>query len=1018
MEFRILGALEAWVAGEPVHIGGPRQQKLLALLVLNANQDVPLERLIDEVWGESPPSSVRQQVHNAVTSLRRVVAAPGVDQPIVRTAAGYRLDVHPESIDLRHFLRAVENAEQAESQGQLREAVDFLRVAQGIWRGPALSGLGGQAIEAAAANLEEKRLSAYESEVRLRLQLGETGSLVGELRQLVAEHPLRESLRIGLMQALHRSGRQADALSVYDEGRRILADELGLDPGPRLREAHAAVLAGEDQGQPPDRPAEGRTPVLPANRSYLPHDTRDFSGRSAELGELLAETRNAPATTLVISAIDGMGGVGKTTLAVRLAHLVAGDYPDGQYFVNLHGFTAGVDPVTPDQALDTLLGDSGVPPELIPSGVDRRSALWRSQLAGQRAVLVLDNAVDAAHIRPLLPGAPGVLVVVTSRRKLTALDGAVPMSLDVLPQEDAEALFVKIAGAHRTEAEPAAVATAVALCGHLPLAIRIAAARLRDRSSWSVSDLVDRIRNHAQRVQFLQIDDRNVMAVLRLSYRYMTPQQQRLFRLLSLHPGQDIDAYAAAALCEISVEEAEACLEALFDDNLLKQHSAGRFHFHDLIRDCARQLLQENETDDEQKAATTRLLDYYLYASYTWSRELGTGVYEVVPDAQLRPDQVRKAGSRQQAVEILNEQKDNLVAAALVAAAQGLDRHTWQFAGVLQPLMRLHNYRGRALQLFENGVRAAESCQDPGAESACLHWLGMVLAERGSSAAAMDHFERALKLSRQVGDRQAEIAQLISIGGIHVVEERLEDARSVYLAADALTTSSSPVAVRASIASNLGVILRDLGRLDDALEQFGRARELATQHTSAAPRLLASYGIGITLHRQGRHREAMSEFDHILQGSVAEQFPPGEALALHGLSSARRGLGDLAGALACGRDALARARKLELRELECTALNNISETLIAQNDLVNAEKACEQALVRAEEYGFFRCKARAFEGFAHIAFARGDLVNAERRWRQALTTYPSDLAEARFAEAHLLSLDDRSTTCFRCVKPD
>lgn len=1026
-----MGALEVRSAGEQVHIGGPRQQRLLALLLLNANQDVPVERLIDELWGAFPPSSVRQQVHNAVASLRRAMTTPDARPQILRTTAGYQLKVLPESFDVQQFLLALEDAAHAESQGRVREAIDSLRAAQRVWRGHVLSGLSGQTINAAAANLEEKRLSARENEMRLRLRAGETDSLVGELRQLVAEHPLRESFRVSLMQALHRSGRQGDALSVYDEGRKLLAEELGLDPGPRLRQVHASILAGEDevlaestaQVGALDRPLEesraAKPAVLAGAKSYLPHDTRDFSGRSAELRELLAETRNEHAATLVISAIDGMGGVGKTTLAVRLAHLVAGDYPDGQYFINLHGFTTGVDPVTPDQALDMLLGDTGVPPELVPSGVDRRSALWRSQMAGQRAVLVLDNAVDAAHIRPLLPGTPGVLVVVTSRRKLSALDGAVPMSLDVMPQEDAEALFVRIVGVHRTEAEPAAVATAVALCGHLPLAVRIAAARLRDRSTWSVSDLVDRIRSHARRVQFLQIDDRNVMAVLRLSYRYMTSQQQRLFRLLSLHPGPEFDAFAAAALGDITVEEAELCLDALLDDNLLKQNAPGRFHFHDLIRDCARELVRENETEDDQKRAAMRLFDYYLFATYTWSQELGVGVgvYDFEPDVRLRADQFRTAESRQHAVEVLNEQWENLMAAALMASTFGLDRYTWQFACILQPSMRLNNYRGRALEVLENGVRAAQACHDLNAESACLHRLGVVLAERGSSAEAMDHIERALKLSQQVGNRQAETVQLINIAAIHVTAERLEEARSVFVAADALTTSASPVAVRASIASNLGTILRDLGRLDEALEQLRRALELAAQHPAPRPRLLTSWCIATVLHLQGRHSEALREFEHIREVSVAEQFPHGEGLALLGLSSACRGIGDFGEALLRGREALALGRRFGLRKVECETLNTICETLIAQKDLADAEKVCEQALDRAEEYGFLRYQARTFESMAHIAFARGDVIEAERHWRQALATYPSDMGEARFAEEHLRSLQDPSATCFRCAKP-
>jgi tetratricopeptide (TPR) repeat protein len=293
----------------------------------------------------------------------------------------------------------------------------------------------------------------------------------------------------------------------------------------------------------------------------------------------------------------------------------------------------------------------------------------------------------------------------------------------------------------------------------------------------------------------------------------------------------------------------------------------------------------------------------------------------------------------------------------------------------------------------------------------------VALAERGSGSDAMDHLEQAVKLSRQVGNRQAEIAQLIDMGLIHLTDDRLEDARSVFIAADELTTPSSPLPARASIASNLGVILRDLGRFDEALEQLGRALELASQHAQPRPRLLTSWCIGSVLHLQGRHGEAMREYERILEGSVAEHFSYGEALALLGLCATHRAVGDLAGSLRRGREALALSRKYELRKVECETLTNISETLILQNDLVNAGKTCEQSLVRAEEHGFPRYRARTFEALAHVAHARGDLGEAERCWRQALDTYPPNMAEAAFAEVHLRSLGDSSVTCFRCAPP-
>ncbi|MFD7656951.1 BTAD domain-containing putative transcriptional regulator [Actinosynnema sp. NPDC059797] len=641
LEFRILGPLEVRSGERSVRVGGARQQRLLALLLLSVNRVVPVERLVDELW-DTAPRSARQQIHNAIACIRRTLSGDVAEVRIKWTEVGYRLDAPEASIDVNRFLGLLDKARQAEAQGHLVEAVAVLRAALGTWRGDVLTGLGGATIENAAARLHEQRLTAVEDLMSLRLRTGETGSVVGELRQLVTEHPLRDSLRISLMRALHRSGRQADALAVYDDARRTLARDLGLDPSPELQRVHADVLSGAAEPAPSPVPPEpgGDSSRRRAARSYLPYDTGDFSGRSAELLELRAATGGTSPTAVTISAVDGMGGVGKTALAVHLAHEVAADYPDGHYFIDLHGFTAGMNPVPPEEALGMLLGDSGVPPELVPPTLDGRSALWRSRMAGQRILLIIDNAVNAAHVRPLLPATASALVVVTSRRKLTALEGALPMSLDVLPLEDAVTLFERIVGTKRVAAEPEAVATAVELCGRLPLAIRIAAARLRDRAGWSVAELVSRLRNHAQRVRFLEVDDRGVMAALRVSYRYLQPAQQRLFRLLSLHPGGDFDAYAAAALAVLPRDEAEQHLDSLFDDNLVKQNAAGRFHFHDLVRDCAHHLLTQEDDSTEQRAALGRLLGHDLCAAHRWCRHHCKAIHRDEPRADHVPERL------------------------------------------------------------------------------------------------------------------------------------------------------------------------------------------------------------------------------------------------------------------------------------------------------------------------------------------------------------------------------------------
>nr|WNW39229.1 BTAD domain-containing putative transcriptional regulator [Streptomyces sp. Li-HN-5-13] len=591
MEFLVLGALEARESGVPVDVRGMRQQRLLALLLLNVGRVVPMDFLVDELW-EDPPTSARPQVHNAIRDLRRVLAAG--EHRLVTADVGYRLAAPEDAVDANRFARKVREARTAERDGRFAEAIRLLQSAVDLWRGEAFAGIHCPAVTSAAVKLNEQRIAAVEDLMALRLKVGETSSLVGELTALLAEYPLRDSLRRSLMTALCRSGRQADALAVYDEGRRFLATELGLEPSPGLRALHAEILAdgpgvhgaAAAPSEPPaPRPARVQEP--PGRPNCLPHDLADFTGRTAESALLLeAVGRRAPGAPLML-AVDGMGGVGKTTLAVRIAHQLTGQFPDGQFFAALDGFDESRPPVPPIQALAALLRADGLRPEEVPASLEERSALWRARLAGRRCLLVLDDAADSAQVRPLLPGAGETLVLVTGRRKLSALDGSVALPLDVLPPSDAVELLARVAGRARVAREPARAAEAVALCGHLPLAVRIAATRLRDRPAWTVADLVARLADPARRARCLRTADRDLMVLLRASYQYLDRAQQRFSRLMSRQAAGSFDLQRAAALTGLSPDEAEGFLDVLLEHNLLRQDPSALFSFHSLLRDCA-----------------------------------------------------------------------------------------------------------------------------------------------------------------------------------------------------------------------------------------------------------------------------------------------------------------------------------------------------------------------------------------------------------------------------------------------
>lgn len=616
-EFGILGPLEVWCNGRLLRLSGLRQQKLLAILLLSVNVPVPYERLVDLLW-DDPPRSTRQQIHNAVAGLRRALRPMSNACELITTENGYQIRAAADIIDASRFTAMVVEAERLERQAHQQEALALLQAAQRLWRGPALVGLAGRHIETVAARLNEGRLAAIERMMAIHLQLGGARALVTDLLELVAEHPYRESLRASLMEALCQADRQADALAVYEQGRQLLAENFGIDPGPMLRRQYLQVLQREgdiESGATKTEPGHRRSidtdsTGLLRSGNYLPYDIREFIGREHEV-EQLARMALAASNFVVIAAIDGMGGTGKTALAVHLAHRLSFDYPDGQYFVDLNGFCNDRPPLTSSQALEHLLLQTGSTVDAIPPDLVGRSALWRARLAGRRVLMLLDDAVDAAQVRPLIPGTGEIFVMVTSRRRLTAIEGAVPISLDALPQDDALKLFVQVAGEDRTHGERDSVATAVEYCGLLPLAVRIAAARFRARVRWTVQDLVEQLRDQRSRARFLAAGDRDVMAALALSYQQLSPDHQRMFRLLSLHPHEDLDIWSVAALTDVTIDESEYFLEALYDDNLLLQQAAGRYQFHDLVRDCSRKLLREFDDESTQLAATHRLRDYY-----------------------------------------------------------------------------------------------------------------------------------------------------------------------------------------------------------------------------------------------------------------------------------------------------------------------------------------------------------------------------------------------------------------------
>ena len=603
VRFRLLGAVRLEVDGSTVDLGPPKQRTVFTSLLLVPGQVVPTELLIDRVWGEAPPTGVRGALYSYITRLRRVLAHVTIDQrcpALLRHTGGYLADIDPAQVDLHQFRAQVSRARRAVQGCDDEDAAQALRDGLALWRESPLVGLSGDWAVRLRKQLAQERLGALVEYFDVRLRLGGSTELVSDLYQALAAYPTAEVLAARLMTALHRCGRHAEALACFAQMRERIGAELGVEPSTELQQLHTRILCSR-----PDRvtsaPAVATAPPVAtapaAPRTNLPAGSPDFAGRRLEIDRLHALATHVHRRTVpTLVTVDGMAGVGKTALVLHVANQLVGVYPRVQLFVDLRGHTPGQEPMAPVAALDTLLRCLGVPPAEIPSGLDERITLWRTELRDGGILILLDNAASAQQVRPLLPGAGHVMVLVTSRRRLTGIDGAHVVHLDPLPPADATMLFARIAGRDRTMMESGAVAEAVSLCGYLPLAIRICAVRLQRRSSWTVAHLARRLRDQQRVLTELATEDRDVATSLHLSYRQLPPGHRRMFRLVGRVPGLDFDVHVAAALAGTSVNHAEQLLEDLLDVNLLQQALPGRYRMHDLVRHYARNAAEPDES--------------------------------------------------------------------------------------------------------------------------------------------------------------------------------------------------------------------------------------------------------------------------------------------------------------------------------------------------------------------------------------------------------------------------------------
>jgi DNA-binding SARP family transcriptional activator/tetratricopeptide (TPR) repeat protein len=630
VQFHVLGPLRVLCdGGEPVPLAGQRQRRTLAVLLLMPNRTVGLRQLIDAVWDDRPPATAKRQIQNCVSGLRRQLALIGAaERTIVVDGAGYLIRLSNGQLDADVFRDLSVRGRAMAAAGNTEGAVDAFRAALRLWRGPALAGLAGRAIEAGAARLDEQRLAVLADCVDLELRLGREQELIGELTEVVAGSPLRERLVGQLMTALYRSGRQADALRKYQALRKRLSDELGVDPSTDLQRLHTAILRNEGSGGNGihtlgvgvgvgDGTAGTVTGIAGDDgwrRNQLPRDVGDFTGRGHQMAELISSLA-ARVPGAAVAAIFGKPGVGKTALAVHVGHRLCGEFPDGQLFLNLGGM--GGRPVPADEALMRILHLLGVGRAEIPRRSEARAEMYRAHLATRRLLIVLDNVADEAQVRPLLPAGTGSAALITSRRALAGLEAAHRLSLVELNRDESIELLRRVAGPARLASTPEAADRIVELCDRLPLAIRIAGAKLALKAHWSLWELVDRLTGEQRRLDELQVGDLGVRASFSLSYQALDPPTQQLFGTLGLLHTVDFPAWVPATMVGRPVADVRDALERLVDAQLLdvaRRDPAGRhrYRLHDLLAVFARERLRSAGAVAEKQVGLGRAVGGWL----------------------------------------------------------------------------------------------------------------------------------------------------------------------------------------------------------------------------------------------------------------------------------------------------------------------------------------------------------------------------------------------------------------------
>ncbi|MEU7750512.1 BTAD domain-containing putative transcriptional regulator [Micromonospora sp. NPDC049171] len=865
VEFGLLGEIQAHLDGRALPLGALRQRAVLAALLTDANQLVSVESLVVRVWGEEPPDGVRDTLYSYLSRLRQALtAAPGAE--IARRSGGYVLAVDEQSVDLHRFHCLVD---QARSTGDQDRALTLFARALGLWRGEAFARLDSPWFNGVRDGLDRQRLEAESDHADLMLLLGRHHELLADLPARAAARPLDERIAGQFMLSLYRRGRPAEALEHYERIRLRLADELGADPSPPLRHLHQRILAADPTLAAPEQAHRQAPSVVPRQ---LPAPPGLFTARAEELAYLTAAAAagERSETTVVISAIGGSGGIGKTSLALRWAHTHIARFTDGQLYADLRGFGPGFGPVSPSTVIRGFLEALGVAPNAIPVDPDTQAALYRSLVAGRRMLIVLDNARDANQVVPLLPGSPTCTVLVTSRRELAALTAthrARPIALDVLSPDESRELLIGHLGPERVGAEAPAISTLVDQCAGLPLALGIVAARAAARPQLPLATLARELQDASARLDALDAGELNVnlRAVFSSSCAALPREAATVFALLGLVPTDDISLAAVASLVGGPASRARELLRQLEATYLVHQHVPGRFRMHDLVRLHAAEQATETLEAATCDGALRRLVDFYLHTACAADRLLDPWRPPITigrPAPGCTPERLCDVPD---SMAWFDREHPHLLSVLKVSVRHGWHRQVWQVA---RALATFHARRGRLrdqLTVWQAGVAAADAEGDPAVQAMAHRFLGQAIHWLGDIGATVARFQVAMAYAEQAGDL-AEGGRIdFALGVTWSVEgDHHLSLTHNRLALETFRSLGDPVEEARSL-NGVGWALAHLGRYDEARTACEEAVELYRRHRHPDAAADALHSLGYIDHQTKRHAESLAHYQQARQ---------------------------------------------------------------------------------------------------------------------------------------------------------